>query len=91
MERQRFLSEEERKNLIIIHRNLKNKKYADRIKALISFDEGYSKIQIGNILLIDRKTLNKIFKKYNAEGVDGILTDNYKAYTGKLTKEQEKN
>lgn len=89
MDQEHFLTSEERNNLIIIHRNLRDKKYADRIKAIILFDKGYSKIQICGILLIDKKTLNKIFKKYNAKGVDGVLTDNYKAYTGKLTKEQE--
>lgn len=89
MDNQRFLSSTERDNLIKIHRNLKEKRYADRIKTIILFDDGYSKNQIQNILLIDKKTINKILDKYKFSGIDELLTDNYVAYRGKLSKEQE--
>ena len=46
MGNQRFLNTDQREKLLDLHRNTKNKKHADRIKAILLFDGGYNKTEI---------------------------------------------
>ncbi len=79
----------EREKLIAAHRSLREKKYADRIKAIIMLDKGYSVKETAEILLIDRDTVTNLLKKYLRVGIDGLISDNIQAYSGRLTKDQE--
>jgi len=83
------LSPEERDILKKYHLSISDKKIADRIKAIILIDRGYTKKEIERILLIDRKTIRRYVKKYKKAGIDGLLKNNYSGYSGKLTEEQK--
>jgi transposase len=83
------LTTKELKQLIIKHRSVREKRYADRIKAIIMLDRGYSIQEVAEILLIDRDTVTNLVKKYIQEGVDGLIRDNFQTYTGRLTDDQE--
>ena len=83
------LSTEQKNELIKIHKTMKDKKYADRIKAIILLDDGYSKSEIERILLIDRKSVRKYLNDYEKKGLIGLLNDDYSPYYGKLTVEQQ--
>jgi transposase len=84
-----FLSKEQEKELLTLHRTMKNKRKAYRINAIILLNRGYTKTEVERILLIDRKSLLKYEKDYQKGGVDKLLRDEYSFYSGKLT-EQEK-
>lgn len=84
------LTDIERNRLVEIHRNLRDKRVADRIKAIILLDKGYSIQETSKILLIDNDTITKIIKKYLNGGYDELIIDHYKPYSGRLTENQEK-
>ncbi len=46
------LSENEKQELINLHSSIKNKKIADRIKAIILLNDGYSKAEVEKKLCI---------------------------------------
>lgn len=83
------LTSKEREKLIASHRSLREKKYADRIKAIIMLDKGYSIKETAEILMIDRDTVTNLEKKYFRVGIDGLISDNFQAYCGRLTNNQE--
>jgi transposase len=83
------LSDEDRVLLKKLHKTEKNKKMADRIKATLLFDKGYSQRQISEILLIDEDTVSNWFKRFKiSRNISGFLGDDYMAYEGKLTSGQ---
>jgi transposase len=53
------------------------------------FDKGYSIKETASILMIDRDTVTNLEKKYFRVGVDGLISDNFQAYSGRLTNDQE--
>ena len=85
----KFLSKKEREELRLIHRSLKDKKLADRIKCILLLDQGFTPQEIRKILFFSIRTIERYKKCYDDKGVDGLLTLCYKAYPGKLTPEQE--
>ena len=48
---ERKLTEKERKGLLIIHRQERDGKIRDRIKAVLAYDDGYSYSEIARLLL----------------------------------------
>ena len=50
------LTDKEIKELEILHKNIRDKKIADRIKTIVALAKGYSYQQIEEILLIDKRT-----------------------------------
>lgn len=82
------LSENERKALTINHKNCADKRTADRIKAILLVDKGYTYKQIEEILLIDERTLGRYKNLYLEFGISGLLADNYKGGFSKLTSDQ---
>ena len=84
-----ILTASERKELQEIHRSLREKRYADRVKAIILLDKGYSVTKTANILMIDSDTVTNLVKKYKSTGIAGLISDNFLAYRGRLTEEQE--
>lgn len=71
------LSDVERNSLTTLHRGCQDKSTADRIKAILLVDKGYTYQQIEEILLIDEKTLGRYNKIYQDKGVVGLVSDNY--------------
>lgn len=88
MGNQRFLNTDQREKLLYIHRNTKNKKHADRIKAILLFDDGYNKTEIAKILFIERRSIGKFVNKYIKKGIHALLTDNNSGTNPMLSKKQ---
>jgi transposase len=83
------LTGEERSELGRLHRHQKDSKQADRIKALLLSDSGYSRKEIAEILLRDEGTItdwqNSFLKR---ENLTEWLKDTNVGYQGLLTEEQ---
>jgi transposase len=72
-----FLTEEQIKVLRFEHRHLRDKKLADRIKAILALNSGYSYEQISNMLLLDEVTLRRYVQKFQEQGISGLLECHY--------------
>ncbi len=53
------LSKAQIKELEKLHRSLRDKRQADRVKAVIALARGWTAVQVAEILLIDEKTSGK--------------------------------
>ena len=83
------LSKEDQKALIQLHRNTKEKRTADRIKAIILLNKGYTQKEIASILMLDEDTISSWIKKFNSSiNIEVWLDNNYVAYKGKLNPDQ---
>lgn len=80
-----FLTNEQVTVLRQAHRTIKDKKLADRIKALLSLDAGHDYSQIASILLLDEITLRRYVEKFRKKGIDGLLEFHYSGGQTKLT------
>lgn len=85
----KFLSIVQRHELLEEHRREDNKKYADRIKTVLLFDNGWSAAQIAEALFIDESTARRYRKAYDEGGIEQLILDNYIGGSTKLTIEQE--
>ena len=47
------LSQEERNEIKQLHRSCKQRKHADKLKAILMLDDGFSCVQVGKMLLLD--------------------------------------
>lgn len=59
-----FLKKDVRKKLISVHKKVKDKREADRIKAVILADEGFHYCEIARILLLDEQTISRHVHDY---------------------------
>lgn len=84
-----FLTEEQVKVLRFEHRHLRDKKLADRIKAIVALNSGYSYEQIANMLLLDEVTLRRYVQKFQEQGVSGLLECHYHGGKSHLTFPQQ--
>ena len=82
------LTETERIEYKRQHKACKDKKQADRIKAILLLDRDFALKQVSEILLIDENTIinwkDRFFEKKDD---NDWLKDNYSDYNGRLTKE----
>jgi transposase len=72
-----------------LHRKQRDRKKADRLKAIILLGSGWSVAEVAEALLLDEKTIYHWLEKYQHGGTDGLLT---LCYTGKdcsLTEQQQ--
>lgn len=72
-----LLTNEQLNELRREHRRAKNKRDADRIKAVYSLAMGHSIAQVTSILMIDEETLRNYKKSYQESGVHGLLKNNH--------------
>ena len=85
-----FLSKEQASALRLAHRQIKNKKLADRIKVLLSLNTGHDLAEVASILLLDEVTLRRYVSLYKEKGIDGLLECQYHGGTSRLSdREQE--
>lgn len=70
------------------HRSLRDKRQADRVKAVIALSKGWSAAQIADILLFDEKTSQHYFDRYQQGGLQALLEDNYSGAEPKLDAHQ---
>jgi len=82
------LSKEEIVELEKLHRSLRDKRQADRVKAVIALSKGWSAVQVAEILLFDEKTSRHYFERYQQGGLQALLDDNYPGAESKLDEHQ---
>ena len=82
------LSKEKIAELEKFHRSLRDKRQADRVKAVIALSKGWSAAQVAEILLFDEKTSRHYFERYQQGGLGALLDDNYSGAESKLDKHQ---
>jgi transposase len=82
------LSKEKIAELEKIHRSLRDKRQADRVKAVIALSKGWSAAQVAEILLFDEKTSRHYFERYQKGGLVALLDDNYSGAEPKLDEHQ---
>lgn len=83
-----MLSKEKIAELEKFHRSLRDKRQADRVKAVIALSKGWSAAQVAQILLFDEKTSRHYFERYQKGGLDALLDDNYSGIEPKLNEHQ---
>jgi len=71
-----------------LHRGLRDKRQADRVKAVIALAKGWSAAQVAEILLFDEKTSRQYFQRYQHGGVSALLDDHYTGAEPKLDEHQ---
>ncbi len=82
------LSKDKIAELERFHRSLRDKRQADRVKAVIALSKGWSAIQVAEILLFDEKTSRHYFERYQKDGLHALMEDNYSGAEPKLNKHQ---
>jgi transposase len=82
------IEKEDRLVLEEFHRACLDKKTADRIKAILLMDDGFTVKEIERILLLDERTLYRYKKTYINRGIDGLVEENYQGGFYKLTEDQ---
>jgi len=70
------------------HRSLRDKRQADRVKAVLALSKGWSPGQVAEILLFDEKTSRHYFDRYQQGGADALLNDRYSGTEPKLNEHQ---
>jgi transposase len=83
-----FISKKDLKILEEMHLASSDKKIADRIKAIILLNEGWTYNQIAKALLLDTRTIYRYREIYEQKGVDGFWDNNYKGGFCRLSPDQ---
>jgi len=84
-----FLNEEQVVVLKHAHRTIRDKKLADRIKAVLSLNRGMDYAELAAVLLLDEATLHRYVKQFRDKGLDGLLECRYSGGQTRLTVTQE--
>jgi len=82
------LSKQERENIKQLHRKTAKRRFADKFKAILLLDDGFSCVEVGKILLLDDDTIRKYREQYVSFGAEGLLKDNYKGTSCYLDTQQ---
>ena len=72
-----ILTEAQTNELRRAHRSATNKRDADKIKAVYLLSRGKSAQEIAEALMLDIGTIGNYRKRYESDGIRGLLTDNY--------------
>lgn len=84
-----ILTEKEVLVLKQAHKQVRDKRLADRIKAVLYVHYGLSYPDIVKLLLLDETTIRRYVKSFKHQGLDGLLEFHYSGGKSKLTKLQE--
>jgi transposase len=84
-----FLTQDQVLILKTAHKLQKEKRLADRIKAILMLHNGFTYIQIELALLLDEITVRRYVAKFNQSGIEGLLEMRYVGGQSKLTLTQE--
>jgi transposase len=84
-----FLTIEQVTLLRTTHRSTKDKRLADKIKAILSLNAGYSYEDIAHILLLDEVTLRRHIHQFQSQGIEGLLECRYTGGIASLTEQQQ--
>lgn len=84
------LTSREREELRTLQRKNRDKKIYIRVTVLLMLDSGFSREQIASALGIDPSTISRYKDKFRqSKDLEAYLSDNYLAYSGKMTKKEE--
>lgn len=75
--------------LRIAHVHVRDKKSADRIKAVLLISDDYSFEEVAKILLLDDSTVRRHVGNFQARGLNGLLETHYQGGLARLTAAQE--
>jgi transposase len=75
-------------SLRLAHRQLRDKRSADRIKAVYMWYRNYSFGEISEVLFLDETTLRRYVEKFKESGIDGLLECHYTGGESDLTTTQ---
>jgi len=82
------LTAKEIQGLRAAHRACRDKRFADRIKAVVLLGTGWTVADVAEALLLDEDTVHQYVQLYRQGGVEGLLTVQYRGSQPKLTSEQ---
>jgi transposase len=82
------LSPEQITELEQLHRRLRDKRQADRVKAVLALAKGRSAALVAEILLFDETTSRHYFERYQQGGAPALLEDHYRGAEPKLDEQQ---
>jgi len=71
-----------------LHLSLRDKRQADRVKAVLALAKGWSAAEVAQILLIDEKTSRNYFEQYLRGGDDALRQDHHPGAEPKLAEHQ---
>jgi transposase len=84
-----ILTEEQVSILKVAHKQTREKRLADRIKAILYLHYGLSYVEIAKLLLFDEVTIRRYLKQFEDKGIDGLLEYRYTGGKSRLTVLQE--
>lgn len=84
-----FLNDKQRQELKAAHRVESNSRYADRIKAVLLLDVGWSGTMIAEALLMDERTVWNYKKQYEEGGQGLLCSDNHAGRQCRLSAEEQ--
>lgn len=84
-----ILSNEQVAVLRQTHRQLRDKKLADRIKAVLYLNYGLGYAQTAKLLMLEETTLRRYARRFKASGVNGLLACHWTGGTARLSLPQE--
>lgn len=71
-----------------MHKVCRNQKKADRIKAILMLNSGYTQAEIAEVLLVDESTIWRWWDLFKLKGIKDLLKDNYTGGSPKLSADQ---
>jgi transposase len=84
-----ILTEEQVITLKLAHKQTREKRLADRIKAILYLHYGLSYAEIAKLLLFDEVTIRRYLKQFQQKGIDGLLEYRYAGGKSRLSVMQE--
>lgn len=84
-----MLTEEQVIELKLAHKQTRDKRLADRIKAILMVHHGFTYDQIKQALLLDEGTVRRYGKQFKEKGLEGLLEYRYTGGQTRLTATQE--
>lgn len=72
-------------SLKVAHKQARDKRSADRIKAVLALSEGYEYAEIAHLLLLDETTLRRYVERFQEEDIKGLLECHYTGGVSDLT------
>ena len=84
-----LLTNKQEQQLKQLHKTLRDKRQADRIKAILYLNYGLTYDEISKLLMFDKSTLARHKRVYQKKGIEGLLEFSYTGGHSQLTPKQE--
>lgn len=84
-----FLTDEQVLVLRQAHKTIRDKKLADRIKAVVALHRGVPYTEVARLLFLDEITLRRYVRQFQAKGITGLLEYRYSGGQTRLSLIQE--